>query len=443
MEDLSENNQNLSSKPRVKKIGGRNISVIFILGIAGQIAWAVENSWFNTFVYDEMTTDPAPIAWMVAVSAVTATLTTIFMGTLSDQTYLKWGRRKPYLVLGYILWGVITALFPLVSWIKNAGIAIVMVIIMDAVMTFFGSTANDAAYSAWITDISHSSNRNRIQSFNSITALIANLIALGAAGIIIGEFGYFIFFYGLGGIVSICGILSHFFVREKPVLPEERPEPGTYWKRIAGIFSPGLFKENRILYILFFQMALSGIASQISGPYTFIYIEHYLGFGKEEIGLIGAVVILLSTLFLVLVGAISHRFNRKSVMVVSAILNCGFTIGISFMRDMWLLTFMYTISMALGMASSVVHAAWLQDKYPEGDVGRFQGIRMIFFVLIPMVIGPSIGSAVIKRFGSNVPGIDGYVPTPEIFIVSALASLLALIPLIFINKEEGVIKFED
>jgi MFS family permease len=440
IDNFEENSTNFR---KVKPIGARNISVIFILGIAGQIAWAVENSWFNTFVYDEMTTDPTPIAWMVAVSAVTATLTTIFIGTLSDQTKLKWGRRKPYLVLGYILWGIITALFPLVAWIQNLGIAIVMVIVMDAVMTFFGSTANDAAFSAWITDISHSSNRNRIQSYNQITGLIANLVALGAAGIIIEQFDYFVFFYGLGGIVSICGLLSQFFIKEKPVAPEEWPEPKTYWKRIVGILSPGLFRNNRILTLLFFNMALGGIAGQISSPYTFIYIEHYLGFPKDMIGVIGGVVILFSTLFLIFVGAYSHRFNRKRIIVVSTILNACFTVIVAFMRSLWSLTFMYTLSMALGLASSSVHAAWMQDKYPEGDVGRFQGIRMIFFVLLPMVIGPPIGSAVIKQFGAEVLGVEGYVPTPEIFIISAIASLFALIPLFFIKKEEGRVKFVD
>ncbi len=72
--------------------------VLTLLAITGQIAWAVENSWFNTFVYDMLTPDPRAVAWMVAVSAITATLTTLFMGTLSDRTRSRWGRRKPYIL---------------------------------------------------------------------------------------------------------------------------------------------------------------------------------------------------------------------------------------------------------------------------------------------------------------------------------------------------------
>ena len=79
-------------KKEVKKIGARNWFVIVLLGLAGQLAWNVENSWFNTFVYDTLTKDPKPIAWMVAISAVTATLTTIFMGAYSDRI----GKRKNF-----------------------------------------------------------------------------------------------------------------------------------------------------------------------------------------------------------------------------------------------------------------------------------------------------------------------------------------------------------
>ena len=67
------------------------------LAVTGQIAWAVENSWFNTFVYDMLTPDPRPVAWMVAASAIMATLTTLLMGTLSDRTRSRVGRRKPYI----------------------------------------------------------------------------------------------------------------------------------------------------------------------------------------------------------------------------------------------------------------------------------------------------------------------------------------------------------
>lgn len=195
-----ESNNSLSTKSLTKPIGVTPIRmqtwlVIALLGVAGQIAWAVENSWFNVFVYDEITEDPTPVAWMVAVSAITATVTTILIGALSDRTRSKMGKRKPYILFGYVLWGIITALFPMVELIQRLSVAVFMVVFMDAVMTFFGSTANDACFNAWITDITDHTNRGRVQGILMMTTLIANLIAIGASGFIIDTYGYFIFFY--------------------------------------------------------------------------------------------------------------------------------------------------------------------------------------------------------------------------------------------------------
>ena len=45
---------------------------------------------------------------MVALSAVTATGTTLITGTLSDRL----GKRKAIIVSSYILWGISTMVFP-------------------------------------------------------------------------------------------------------------------------------------------------------------------------------------------------------------------------------------------------------------------------------------------------------------------------------------------
>ena len=52
---------------------------IITIGLAGQIAWTVENMYFNVFLYNTISQDSGYIAAMVALSAITATFTTLFM----------------------------------------------------------------------------------------------------------------------------------------------------------------------------------------------------------------------------------------------------------------------------------------------------------------------------------------------------------------------------
>ncbi|MFW9938784.1 MAG: MFS transporter, partial [Candidatus Thorarchaeota archaeon] len=327
--------------PRVTKIGSMNVFLILLLGIAGQIAWVVENSWFNTFVFDEITPNPWPVAWMVAVSAITAAFTTLMMGALSDRTRLKMGRRRPYILFGYIIWGIITALFPLVSLIKVIGIAVVMIIIADAIMTFFGSTANDAAYNAWITDIGDSSNRNRISTLNNITGLVALLVSIGLAGFIIDIYGYFNFFYILGGIVSISGLIAGLILKEPKTPFESNNSHKNLWKEFSELLSWNNIRKNKILYLLFFNMAISGIASQIYFPYLFIYFEHYLGLTKSEISIIGGLIIGGSTIAIVLIGFISHKFNRKSILILGTVLAAVLLFILGLVIDLWVLVIIY------------------------------------------------------------------------------------------------------
>ncbi|MBN1330334.1 MAG: hypothetical protein JXA54_12745 [Candidatus Heimdallarchaeota archaeon] len=78
----------------------------------------------------------------------------------------------------------------------------------------------------------------------------------------------------------------------------------------------------------------------------------------------------------------------------------------------------------------------------SGD--KYQGVRMIFFVALSMVIEPLIGSTITHHFGypTIINRQPGFVPTSEIFLYSATVNLLALLTLFYIKKEEGVIKFE-
>jgi len=147
----------------------RTWTVLIPLGFAGQLAWAVENRYFNTFMYDKITPDPRPISWMVAASAIIATLTSILMGRLSDRARTpcpalsrrqdeadktrRWGRWCPFLLLVHVAWAGFTAAFPTAVFFRPVALAVALAITLDCVMTLCGSTANDAALNAYVTDV--------------------------------------------------------------------------------------------------------------------------------------------------------------------------------------------------------------------------------------------------------------------------------------------------
>ena len=153
---------------------------VVLLGLTGQLAWTIENMYLNVFVYRTITDDPNAIASMVASSAAAATLATLLVGAWSDRV----GRRREFIAVGYVLWGLTTAGFGLVGVdrsLPNAvAIAVISIIALDAVMSFLGSGANDAAYQAWVTDSTTSANRAKVDGVIQTLPLLGMLIVFGA-----------------------------------------------------------------------------------------------------------------------------------------------------------------------------------------------------------------------------------------------------------------------
>jgi MFS family permease len=419
------------------RISTRAWFVMTALALTGQIAWAVENTWFNTFVYDTITPDPRPVAWMVAGSAITATLTTLLMGTLSDRTRSRWGRRRPFILFGYILWGISTALFPTVAYIKVSSLAIVTIVVADSVMTFFGSTANDAAFNAWTTDIATSETRGRVEGVLNLSTFLAQIVAMVAAGILIDSLGYFVFFYTLGGIVIVVGLVAGSLLQDAP-LPKYEESHRSFWAEFVDLFNVDTLRQNRQLFILLLFIMVSSIGMEVSFPYLIVYLENFVGVTKSEFSIIGGAVMVGSAALAIPFGILADKWDKR-YMIAGAILASslgGFLL--SLVRSLPLLALTGLLWQAFSVASSIASVAWLKDLLPEQNRGKFLGIRMIFWIAIPMMIGPWIGSILIQNFG--IPTITnsqaGFIPVPIIFQVGSAISLLSLIPLFFINNKK-------
>ena len=153
----------------MKKRKGSFWVTVILFSLIGQVAWVVENMYFNVFIYNMFGASAEDISLMVGASSVAATLTTLLVGALSDKV----GKRKIFITGGYILWGVsilgfslvrtdvISAIFPTATSVS--AICITIAIILDCVMTFFGSSANDACFNAWLTDVTEEKSRGAVE----------------------------------------------------------------------------------------------------------------------------------------------------------------------------------------------------------------------------------------------------------------------------------------
>ncbi len=429
---------------------------LITFGFIGQIAWAVENVYFNTFLFNYIGGSTSDISKMVALSAATAVITTFLMGALSD----KIAKRKPFVCFGYIVWGIVVMLFAPVNRENIASIfsigdtasvitaTVSIVIILDCIMTFMGSTGNDAAFNAWITDVTSTENRATAESALSVMPILATLVVTAAFGAGVTAFGYPACFLGLGAVVIICGIIGIFTIREVKL---EKKSDGTYFADLIYGFRPSVIKENKYFYLSLLSVCFFNVAVQVFMPYIFIYVQHYLKFDfnsllasltPKTILLVAAALIGFIAVIAVF-GKLLDKFGKKHFIIPSVIVFLLGLVLVSRAESIGLFAIFACLMLCGYGLLMIILNATTRDFTPEGKVGLFQGVRMIFAVLIPMVAGSAIGSEVTEIFASshemgtyiNDYGEIVNVPVPEIFLASAVVAILIFAPVLFVRKK--------
>ena len=430
-----------------KRFGRQEWLVLVLFGLVGQIAWSVENMYFNLFVFETVAPSLTTVTLMVQLSGIAATLTTLVAGTLSD----KIGNRRSFISWGYTIWGITVALFGFLSpeltekllgcgLDKAVMITLAAVVIGDCVMTLFGSTANDACFHAWVTDNTESSFRGKVEGVLSILPLAAMLIVAGGFGIIVEMIGYSMMFLCLGTVISICGVCGIFKLKDSASLQKS----GTFRDILYG-FKPDVIKEHSPLYLTLCLVLIYGIACQIFMPYLIIYMKMYLGFSVVEYSVVFGGAIILGAALNLYLTRLSDRKNKNTMLYFAAAVFAAGLFGMYFAKGADKMTTLITFGiggfvMITGyILISALCGSLVRDYTPEGVVGKMQGVRMVFSVLIPMIAGPMIGNAINARMNIPLPNMESadvmttqYIPAPEIFLAGAIFSLLmfALIPVL-------------
>ncbi len=421
-----------------QKTGFKIWLLIWGLGLAGQICWAIENQWFNTFVYAKIGKDPNIITWMLSISALATTFATFFFGTWADRT----GKRRLFIAWGYILWGVFTICFGLTDLISRENYLIIAasVVLADMIMSFFGSMGNDAGFNTWINDVMTDRNRGQIGGAMATQPVLGVMLATVIGGMLIGENdNYMLLFAVMGGLVIVFGLISLLALGKKDdVTPSIR---GTFWQQFLSVFNfKQLFRQKELLLVnVGLAVAFSGF--NVFFAYVGNYVIYYLGYSASDLGLIEAIPLGLSMLTAIPLTPFINKGKHPyvallGVLVCAAGLTLMWPIGKPaaaptglFHWQLWLGIFLAGMGYVAMLQSTKV---WTKQLYPRDSKGQYEGIWIIFFVLIPMVVGSILGGEVVKSSGEAIlnatSGQMEYIPNGTIFLAGAVCLLLSLLP---------------
>jgi MFS family permease len=127
---------------------------------------------------------------------------------------------------------------------------------------------------------------------------------------------------------------------------------------------------------------------------------------------------IIPTLSLLALGYVGLYFFRATVpvFIASLVMMCGY------------------------LGTGAMLGAQVRDCTPEKKAGMFQGLRIIGQVLIPGVVGPAIGAAILANADTivNSDGTTSFIPNENIFLGALIAILFtftALVPLFKMMKK--------
>ena len=429
-------------------------TMVWGLGIIGQLVWNVENQWFNTFVYAKIAKDPTIISWMVAISAIATTISTFVFGTLSDRR----GRRRTFVGAGYILWGIFTILFGTTEFITAGGaagdraklimLAATAVVLADALMSFFGSMGNDAGFNAWLNDRMDDSNRSHIGAALATQPIIGTIIGTVVGGFLIGkEDNYMRLFIVMGGLAILFGVAALLLMKDAPGLEPNRQ--GSFMSQLLGAFRFRELMKRKELVWVFLVLCVYFIAFNVYYPHVGNYMIYYLGFSPDSIGVIQGVALIFGMLSVIPASALLNR-NRfvlaAAISVVLSLVGVGLlgVFGVPENIDPtaffnWpLLVGLFFFGCGYIMFMQVL-SVWMKQLFPDESKGQFEGFRIIFFVLIPWIVSPFIANPIIKNNGKIIDtnGLEAFLPTNVLFLISTGLILATFIPLFFAARSRA------
>jgi MFS family permease len=308
---------------------------------------------------------------MTAFGAVIAAVVQPTVGSLSDYTSSRWGRRKPYIVIGSVL-----------DVVFLVGIASSSTVLMIAAfMTLLQVSANVAQgpFQGYVPDLVPARQVGLASALVGLFQLLGNVMGLAVGAVAVATGQYAVATVALGGIEVLTMLSVAVGVREGRAA---KARAGRSWLAIAREgWAADLLRERSFLWLVGSRLFVLVGSSMLVNLAVF-YLVRSLGLAeKSEAGqvyLAVAGVVALMVLLTVLPAArSSDRLGRKPVIYAS----CG--VGALAMSIIALAPSVPGVLVGAGLlgvsTGSFLAVDWalMTDIIPKASSGRFMGISNV------------------------------------------------------------------
>jgi len=425
----------------IKKITKREIAVFGSGDIFGGGAQLIVNFFYLIFLTDVVKLNPAYAGIVVLISRIWDAVSDPLMGVITDNTKTKYGRRKPYLLVGSF---AIIIAFVLLWWPVSFSSQITTFIYVLFAYLFYStvSTIIMVPYSSMSSEISLDYKERSIVNgtrlfFSQVSSLLCAVIPMEivhrASDIRTGYMLLGITF----GIFFAIPLFSIFFVCKERAPITDTTNKASF-KLFLEPFKIRTFKLLILIYLFAF-FAMDVISSILA-----YYMKYYL-LRIDELNYVLGTMLIVQIAFLPLAVKISNKIGKHKTFMISASIWIGGAILLGIYSLSWPTWAIYVIAgiIGLGLCGCVV-MPWLMfpDVTDVGELyfgerrsGSFGGI-MTFMRKSSSAIGIFVISLILQFSGYRKPITQGGKEILQVqpeSLIYALRIIVVAVPLLLLG----------
>ncbi len=386
-----------------------------------QIAYALQSANISR-IFATLGADPHDLSFFWILPPLMGMIVQPLVGTFSDKTWCRWGRRKPYLYLGAMVAVLVMAFLPNSG---SLGLSVKMAMSFGLVMLMLLDTSINMAMQPFKMMVGDMVNEQQKARAYSIQSLLCN------AGSLVGYlFPYFFTWIGIrsvapegvvpdsviysfyvgAAILILCVLYTGLTVREMP--PEEYArfhDIGQQKKRDENtnllhllIHAPAAFWQiglvqffSWLAFLYMWTYTTGGIAENVWGTTDTASAEYQAA--GDWVGVLFAVQAVGSILWAIVLQLFR---NAKAGYAVSLLLGAAGFISTGFVHSQYGL-FVPFLLIGCGWAAMLsMPFALLTNALSGGSIGAYLGLFNCT-ICLPQIIAALLGGFILKMVGGQ------------------------------------------
>ena len=360
---------------------------------------------------------------MTSVGLILAVIVQPAAGAISDRSTFRWGRRRPYILLG--------TLFDLVFLLAIGLAGNYWLLLAAYLLLQLSSNVAHGPYQGLIPDMVPEDRRGAASGAKQLAEILGIVVTSKLTAYFMGQNQLWAALSTIGGFLLITMLVTIFAIREEP-LPKPSPRP-------PSTTEPRRLNVDYVWLLVSRLFVLLGMNLVRNFALYFLQDVLHVPNPAATTGDLLAIIAVCIMVITYPAGHLSDRIGRKTMNIFSALLGAIGAFLLLFARGTVFLTVMglelsdvLLYGSIIGLSAGVyLSANWAlaTDLIPMEEAAGYLGITNLATAGAGVLAG--LGGPLIDVFNAREPGL-GYT---ALFLVACLTYLLGAVVLIKIREQ--------